>query len=98
MVRGNLLEVAFKTVNLLVAPLFGLFFMALFVQRATARSAMIGAAVGVVTVVLITYWEPITGRPGISFLWAAPAALVLQIVAGVIATWLERRTETEDRA
>ena len=34
MVHGNLLEVAYKVVNLLTAPLAGLFFLAMFVPRA----------------------------------------------------------------
>ena len=33
--EGNLLEIAYKVVNLLTAPLFGLFFMAMFVRWAS---------------------------------------------------------------
>ena len=44
MVQGNLLEVAFKVVNLLVAPLFVLFFMALFVPWANAVGTIAAAA------------------------------------------------------
>ena len=46
-VSGNLLEITYKLVNLLTAPLFSLFFMAIFVGRATGRGAVIGAIVGV---------------------------------------------------
>ncbi|MEX2112565.1 MAG: sodium/solute symporter, partial [Pirellulales bacterium] len=42
-VTGNLLEIAYKVTNLLVAPLFGLFFMALFVRWATSFGTMVGA-------------------------------------------------------
>ena len=46
MVQGNLLEIAFKVVNLLTAPLFGLFFMAMFVRWATQAGTIIGAVFG----------------------------------------------------
>ena len=40
MVQGNLLEVTFKVSNLLTAPLFGLFFMAMFVPIFTGMVMM----------------------------------------------------------
>ena len=52
MVPGNLLEICYKTINLLVSPLFGLFFMALFVRRATSAGTLVGAAVGVAVMVM----------------------------------------------
>jgi SSS family solute:Na+ symporter len=85
-VRGNLLEVAYKVVNLLVAPLFGLFFMALFVRWATSFGTLVGAAFGLATVVAINYWTEITARPGISFLWAMPLGLLVQVATGAIAS------------
>jgi SSS family solute:Na+ symporter len=87
-VEGNLLEVAYKVVNLFVAPLFGLFFMAYFVPRATTAGTLIGAAAGTTTAVLINYWTEITGTPGISFLWAMPLSLTIQIVVGTLASLL----------
>jgi len=44
LVSGNLLEVTYKLVNLLVTPLFILFFMALFVPWATTAGAWAAAA------------------------------------------------------
>ena len=88
LVSGNLLEVTFKVVNLLTAPLFGIFFMALFVRWATPFGTWIGAVVGVVVVVMINYWNELTGYAGISFIWGMPAALCVQIVAGCLASWL----------
>ena len=88
-VSGNLLEVAHKTAGLLVGPLFGLFFLALFVPGATSRAALVSAVIGVITVVLVVYWEPITGQKGISFIWATPVALVTQIMCGVLWSWTE---------
>jgi len=87
-VHGNLLEVAFKVVNLLTAPLFGLFFMAMFVRWATGPGTMIGAVFGVVVVVLINYWEELTGSKGISFLWAMPLSFLTQISVGTLASLL----------
>jgi SSS family solute:Na+ symporter len=88
MVEGNLLEVAFKVVNLLTAPLFGLFFMAMFVRWATGPGTLIGAVFGLAVVVAINYWKEITGTPGISFLWAMPLGLVVQTGVGMLASLL----------
>ncbi len=83
-IKGNLLELAFKVVNLLVAPLFGLFFMALFVPWARSLGTWIGALTGLALVVAINYWEDFTGAPGISFLWAMPLGLTVQISVGAL--------------
>lgn len=86
LIEGNLLEVAYKVVNLLSAPLFGLFFMALFVRRATAFGTFVGAAVGLAVVVAINYWKELTGTTGISFLWGMPLSLVVQVAVGTLAS------------
>jgi SSS family solute:Na+ symporter len=87
-VQGNMLEIAFKVVNLLVAPLFGLFFMAMFVRWATALGTIIGSAVGLSVAVSINYWKEITGTQGISFLWSMPLSLVAQVAVGMVASLL----------
>ncbi len=88
-IQGNLLTLAFKLVNLLTAPLFGLFFMALFVRRATAFSTLVGGVVGIVVVVGINYWEGIFGTtPPIDFFWAMPLSLICQIAVGVAASYV----------
>jgi SSS family solute:Na+ symporter len=87
-VPGNLLEIAYRVTNLLVAPLFGLFFMALFVRWATSFGTLVGAAFGLATVVSVNYWEVFTGRPGISFLWAMPLGLLIQVATGSLASLL----------
>jgi SSS family solute:Na+ symporter len=88
LVPGNLLVLAYKVVNLLVAPLAGLFFLALFVRWATPFGTFAGAIVGLLLVVSINYWEliwqPLTGRPGISFLWAMPLGLVAEVGVGML--------------
>ena len=83
-VSGNLLEVAFKVVNPLAAPLFGMFFMALFVRRATGAGTLVGAFVGIVLVLTISFWKEIFGTQAISFLWATPIALAGQIIVGTL--------------
>jgi SSS family solute:Na+ symporter len=88
MVKGNLLEVAFKVVNPLAAPIFGLFFMALFVRRATGAASVIGGAVGIVVVLVVSFWKEIFGYTGISFIWAMPIALIVQIAVGVVLSYV----------
>ncbi|MEW4562088.1 sodium/solute symporter [Bremerella sp. JC770] len=82
-IEGNMLEIAYKVVNLLVAPLFGLFVMALFVPWANSIGTIVGAVAGVATACLINYWPEITGTPGISFLWAMPLSLLVQTMVGM---------------
>ena len=87
LVSGNLFEISQKVVNLFVAPLFGLFFMAIFVRFATSFGTLVGAAAGVTTAVVINYWKDVTGQePPVSFLWAMPAALGVQILTGCLAS------------
>jgi SSS family solute:Na+ symporter len=88
MVQGNLLEVTFKVSNLLTAPLFGLFFMAMFVRRATGPGTVVGAVFGVAVAAAINYWPDVTGTQGISFLWAMPLSLVAQIGIGTLVSAL----------
>jgi SSS family solute:Na+ symporter len=90
-VKGNLLEVAFKVVNLLVAPLFGLFVMAMFVRWATVVGTLIGTAGGLSVVVGISYWEEITGQRGISFIWAMPLGLLTQVALGMSVSGFSKR-------
>ena len=90
-VKGNLFEVSSKVVNLLVAPLFGLFFMAIFVPWATAFGTIIGAVCGLAVVSTIYYWQDFTGTEGISFLCALPLGLLVQIVVGMCVSLLPIR-------
>lgn len=89
-VPGNIFEVTNKTNGLFVGPLFGLFVMALFVRGATAFGTLWGAVYGLAAAGLIAYWDVITGRPGLSFQWIIPAALLAHIVAGWL--WSLART------
>ena len=86
MVRGNLLEIAYKVVNLLTVPLFGLFFMAMFVPWATNVGTILGSVVGLAVIATINYWEELFGVRGISFLWGMPIGFVVQAAVGMIAS------------
>ncbi len=87
-VKGNLLEIAYKVVNFLAAPLFGLFFMAIFVRWATVPGTIIGTIGGLGVGGAISYWEELTGNKGISFIWAIPLGLIAQVALGMIASLL----------
>jgi Na+/proline symporter len=89
-VQGNLLELSYKIVNLLTVPLFGLFVLAIFVRRATSFGAFAGALAGFSTVAIINFWPEITGQPEppVSFLWAMPLALPVQLLVGMVASFI----------
>jgi len=91
MIPGNLIEVAGKTINLLLCPLFGLFFLALFVPFATPFGAVMGALYSVTAATLVAYWDLITGRPPVSFQWIAPAALCTTLVFSCVFSLLPTR-------
>jgi len=81
-IPGNLLEVVGRTVNLFVCPLFGLFFLALFIRFATPFGAIVGAIYSMFGAALIGYWDVFTGGAPISFQWIAPVALTITLVCG----------------
>ena len=81
-VEGNLLEVCFKVVNLLVAPLFLLFFMAMYVPWATSFGTLLGAACSVAVAVGIAYYHFL----GLTFLWIMPGSLVAGVAVGALAS------------
>jgi SSS family solute:Na+ symporter len=85
-VRGNLLDIIFKTSNLFVAPLFVLFFMAIFIPFSTSKGTIIGGLISVAMAVSAAFWE----FTGIKALWIMPAALVAGIIAGVVASSVEK--------
>jgi len=84
-IPGNLFDVIQKTANLVVAPLFVLFFLALFVPFSTERGTFIAGAASMLFAVAIAFWELL----GIKSLWIMPASLIFGIVVGVIASYIE---------
>lgn len=83
-VKGNLVEVSGKTVNVFFYPMFGLFFLALFVRFATALGAILGAIYGLSAGIVVGYWDAITGLPKLSFQWIGPTSLLVALVTGML--------------
>lgn len=78
-VEGNLIDVINKVVNLFVAPLFVLFFMAFFVKRANSNSTFIAGLVSISTGIAIAFF----GLFGITVLWILPMSMIVGIVVGL---------------
>lgn len=99
-VQGNLLELIYKVVNLLTAPLFSLFFLAIFIRWATSFGALLGATAAIMVTVLINYWRELaalgnhffalqlSAEPPLSFLWGTPLSLVAGALVGMFASLL----------
>ena len=83
-VPGNIMEVTTKTNGLFVPPLFNLFFMALFIPFATPLGTIFGSIYGFYGGMIVAFWDVITGRPGISFLWIYPISLLVCIVCSML--------------
>ena len=84
LIEGNLVERCFKVVNLLTAPLFVLFFLALFVKWANAGGAWLGLLSSIATAVLIAYSKDFGLPLVISFVWMVPCSLLVGIVVGTV--------------
>jgi SSS family solute:Na+ symporter len=97
-IRGNLLELTYKTCNLLTAPLFVPFFMALFVRRATEFGTFAGTIASVIAAVLIGFSAEFFGK-GISFVWIMPGSFVAGVLVGMIFSflWPNKNKPLEDR-
>ncbi|MFO0820377.1 MAG: sodium-coupled permease [Pirellulales bacterium] len=86
-IEGNIIERCFKLVNLLTAPLFVLFFLALFIRRATPLAAWLALTASVVTAIAIAYSEDLGLGIGLSFVWMTPCSLAVGIVVGTGVSW-----------
>jgi len=91
LIPGNLVELGGKMVNLFLCPLFGIFFLALWVPFATPFGAILGFLYSFITALLVGYWDLFTGGPAISFQWIAPAALLVSIASGCLFSLLPTR-------
>ena len=92
-VPGNIMEVTSKTNGLFVAPLFILFFLALFVRFSNAFGALFGALYGFVAAAIWGYWDVIVDDEAwrLSFQWIMLVSLVAGIGVGVLLSWLWAR-------
>ena len=77
---SNLLELCIKVVNLLTAPLFVLFFLALFVPWAKPRGGIASAVASISVAVGIAFFK----WGGLEFLWTAPLSFVVGAVVGML--------------
>jgi len=98
-IEGNLVDLCYRAVNLLVAPLFVLFFLAMFVRWATTFGALIAATASVATAVCIAFSESL-GLRSISILWIMPGSFVAGVLVGSLASLLPigRRSAAEHAA
>ena len=96
-VPGNITAITAKTTNLLVTPIFALFFFALFVPFARPAGVIVGAVCGTTTAALIAFsgpifgMDPTTGLDPVSFMWIGPTALLVNLATGTLASLLLRR-------
>ena len=90
-VKGDLIEVSAKTTNLFFYPMFGLFFLALFVRFATPFGAVMGALYSMAAAVTVGYWDALTGQPRLSFQWIPPISLAASLAAGCLFSLLPTR-------
>lgn len=86
-VQGNLFDVIVKVVNLIVAPLFVLFFMALFVPGSTDRGVVSGGIFSLIVAVLIAFFSIF----GITPLWVMPSSLVAGLAASYVFSLVDRK-------
>jgi Na+/proline symporter len=82
-VKGNLMELCFKIVNLFVAPLFGMFAMAMWVPWATPLGTLVGAAAGVGIAFVMNFSQELGIDVKIGIDWAMPLALAVQLLVGM---------------
>lgn len=82
-IQGNLLEITYKTINLLVAPLFVPFFMAMFVQKSKPTATLIGTLLSGVAALFISFSQELFGET-ISFLWIIPGSFIVGVVISLV--------------
>ncbi|MCC9608040.1 sodium/solute symporter [Blastopirellula sp. JC732] len=81
-VEGNLLDVTYKVVNLFVAPLFVLFFLALYIPWSNSLGAWIGVTLSIAVAVMISFYQLF----GMNIFWIMPGSLIVGVVAGTLAS------------
>ncbi len=83
-VPGNIIEVTAKTNGLFIAPLFNLFFMALFVKSMKPFSVVMGSVHGLFAAFTVAFWNVLTDNPPWSFLWILITSLIFAITSTFI--------------
>jgi len=82
---GSLLEIANKLINAFSGPLFGIYILAMFSQRATSGPVLVAAIVGSFTSYYVAY------QTRIGFMWPSTFGLAATVLVGVILTAVSRR-------
>lgn len=86
-VKGNLLDITMKLVNLVSGPLFVLFFMAMFSPVKTDRGAIIGGLASLAAAIAVSFF----GIFGFVQTWNIFMALAVGIPAGMLASWIDMK-------
>jgi Na+/proline symporter len=107
-VTGNIMEVTVRTNHVFVAPLFGLFFMALFVKRATPFGTAMGALAGCLVAILFAYWDMITkglasldliaqAHDPLSFQYISLISLIVNLMVAIPLSYLTSTGQEEEK-
>lgn len=81
-VKGNLLELSYKTVNLLTAPLFVPFFMAMFIRIAKPNATFIGTLSSGIVAIMVSFSQELFSVD-ISFLWIIPISFFVGVIISI---------------
>ncbi len=93
-VPGNIVEMTNRSNGLFVAPLFNLFFMAIFIRGASPLGTVLGSVYGFAAAFLIAFWQMFTGEPSPGFQWIIPASLTVSILSSLLFSRLVGRPKT----
>jgi SSS family solute:Na+ symporter len=85
-IRGNLLELTYRTSNLFVAPLFVPFFMAMFIKKAKSNATFTGTLLSGITAIFISFSKELFNTD-ISFLWIIPVSLIVGITVSIFLSY-----------
>jgi SSS family solute:Na+ symporter len=91
-IRGNLLELTYKTVNLLSGPLFVPFFMSMFIKRAKPDATFIGTLMSGISAFLVGFSYELFSVD-ISFLWIIPISFAVGVTISIILSLASRNTD-----
>ncbi|MEX2569602.1 MAG: Na+:solute symporter [Cyclobacteriaceae bacterium] len=85
-VQGNLFDIVIKVTHLFVAPLFVLFFMALFVPFASERGTFLGGIAAIIVAVGISFY----GILGITVLWVLPFSFFTGTAVACVLSFIDK--------
>jgi len=91
-IRGNLLELTYKTTNLLSGPLFVPFFMSMFIKSAKPNATFIGTLMSGISAFLVGFSHELFSVD-ISFLWIIPISFSVGVTISVVLSLIGRNTD-----